>query len=81
MNETELRADLRAYITREMMHDAGYALRDDEEFITDGRVDSYALATLGVYIEDAYNLYIPDPDLTVEKLGTLDRIVARVLRG
>jgi acyl carrier protein len=42
-------------------------------------MDSFALAELGVYIEDDFGVYIPDPDLTVTKMNTLDKIVARVV--
>jgi acyl carrier protein len=43
-------------------------------------MDSFALAELGVYVEDEFGVYIPDPDLTVEKMNTLDQMVARVMR-
>lgn len=81
MNEAAVRADLRAYITRELIHDADYDLKDDEGIISGGLMDSLALAELGVYIEQAFGVYIPDPDLTVARMDTLNQIVARVLRG
>ena len=43
-------------------------------------MDSFSLAELAVYCEDEFGVYIPDPDLTVEKMDTLDQIVARVMR-
>lgn len=80
MDEVAAREKLRGYITRELIRDEGYPLADDEGIITSGLMDSFALAELAVYIEQAFNVYIPDPDLTVEKMDTLDQIVARVLR-
>ena len=44
-------------------------------------MDSFALAELGVFVEQQFDVYIPDPELTIEKMNTLDQIVARVLRG
>ena len=44
-------------------------------------MDSFALAELGVFIESEFDLYIPDPELTVDQMDTLDEIVSRVLRG
>jgi len=44
-------------------------------------MDSFALAELAVYVEKQFNVYIPDPDLTVAKMDTLNQMVARVLRG
>jgi acyl carrier protein len=80
MTEQEVRAALRAYITRELIRDARYPLRDDEGIISGGLMDSFALAELGVYVEKAFNVYIPDPDLTAAAMDTLDQITARVMR-
>lgn len=81
MDELTLRETLRAYITRDLIRDEGYPLANDEGIISGGLMDSFALAELGVFIEETFEVYIPDPDLTVEKMDTLDQIVARVLRS
>lgn len=81
MNETTLREKLRSYIARELIRDESYIIGDDERIITDGLMDSFALAELAVYIENEFNVYIPDPDLTVTKMDTLNQIVARVMQG
>ena len=80
MDDTNLRETIRAYIVRELIHDSGYDLLDDEGIITGSLMDSFALAELGVFIEEEFDVYIPDPDLTVEKMDTLNLIVARVMR-
>jgi acyl carrier protein len=81
MNEPTVRETLRAFITRELIREPDYPLTDDEGIITGGMMDSFALAELGVFVEQAFNVYIPDPDLTVVKMNTLDQIVARVMQG
>jgi acyl carrier protein len=81
VNENEVREKLRKFITAELIRDPGYQLEDGEGIITEGLIDSFALAELGVYVEDEFGLYIPDPDLTVDKMNTLDQMVTRVLRG
>ncbi len=81
MNEATTRATLRSYIARELIRDAAYPLTDNEGIITGGLMDSFALATLAVFVEDEFNVYIPDPELTVARMNTLDQIVARVLKG
>jgi acyl carrier protein len=43
-------------------------------------MDSFSLAELAVYVENEFDVYVPDPDLTVEKMDTLNLIVARVMR-
>ena len=81
MDQAAVRATLRAYITRELIRDAGYELADDEGVVTGGLMDSFALADFAVFVESEYGVYIPDPDLTVEKMDTLNLMVARVMRG
>lgn len=80
MNEAEVRAKLRDFITGDLIRDESYDLEDDEGIITGGLMDSFALAEFGVFVEQEFDVYIPDADLTVEKMDTLDQMVARVLR-
>jgi acyl carrier protein len=80
MDEKAIRENLRTYITRELIRDESYDLTDTEGIITGGLMDSFALAEFAVYVEQTYDVYIPDPDLTVTKMDTLNQMVARVLR-
>ncbi len=80
MNETIVREKLREFILKELIRDSKYPLTNEEGIITGGLIDSFALAQIGVYAEQEFNVYIPDPDLTVAKMDTLDRMVARVMR-
>jgi len=81
MEESMIRATLRSFITRDLIRDAGYPLADDEGIITGGMMHSFALAELGVFVEQQFGVYIPDPDLTVGKMNSLNQIVERVLQG
>ncbi|MEW5985986.1 MAG: acyl carrier protein [Chloroflexota bacterium] len=80
MIEQTIREKLRAFITRDLIRDPRYPLRDDEGIITGGLMDSFALAELAVFVEQEFDVYVPDPDLTVAKMNTLDQIVARVMQ-
>ena len=79
MDPGPVREKLRSFIVGTLVRDASYPLRDDEPIISGGLIDSFALAELAVFIERQWHVAIPDADLTVEKMDTLDRIVARVL--
>ncbi len=81
MDESTVRETLRSFITRDLIRDPDYPLTDTEGIITGGLMDSFALAELGVFVEKEFDVYIPDPDLTVLKMNTLDQIVARVMTG
>ncbi len=78
MDEATIRAKLRDFITRELIRDESYELTNTEGIITEGLMDSFALAEFGVYIEQEFDVYIPDAELTVEKMDTLDQMVARI---
>ena len=79
-NETDVRDKIHQYILEELIRDEDEPFSDDEGIITGGLIDSFALAELAVFVEEAFGIYIPDPDLTVAKMDTLNQIVARVLR-
>jgi len=80
MDEKTIREKLRSFITRELIRDTDYELSDAEGIITGGLMDSFALAEFAVYVEKELGVYIPDADLTVAKMDTLDQMVARVMR-
>ncbi len=80
MDEATIRRQMRAFILNELIREPDYPLRDDEGIISSGLMDSFALAELGVFVEDAFDVYIPDADLTVAKMDSLDQMVARVRR-
>lgn len=80
MDDKTIRQKIRTFITHELIRDEDYDLTDDESIITGGLMDSFALAELGVFVEDEFDIYIPDADLTVANLDTLNQMVARIMR-
>ncbi len=80
MDEAAIRAKMRDFITRELIRDDSYDLTKTEGIITEGLMDSFALAEFAVFVEQEFDVYIPDADLTVEKMDTLDQMVVRVQR-
>ena len=41
----------------------------------------FAMAQVGVFIETEFDLYIPDPDLTVDNMDTVAQITDRIILG
>ena len=76
-----IRQMIRTYILDDLMAEPTYPLRDDEPILSSYLLDSFSLASIGVYIDQTFDVYIPDPELTVEKMDTLDQIVARTLQS
>ncbi len=80
MDETIVREKLHVFIVKELIRDEEYDLSDSEGIVSGGLMDSFSLAEFGVFVEQEFDVYIPDSDLTVEKMDTLDQMVARVMR-
>jgi acyl carrier protein len=80
MDEKTIHDKLRAFILKDLIRDPQYDLTDDEGIITEGMIDSFSLAQIGVFAEQEFNVYIPDPDLTVSKMDTLKQMVDRIMR-
>ena len=80
MDEQTIRTKLRSFILKDLIRDPEYDLADDEGIISEGMIDSFSLAQIGVFAEQEFNVYIPDPDLTVSKMDTLNQMVARIMR-
>jgi acyl carrier protein len=81
MKEQEIRDKIRRFITADLIREPGYELADDEGIVSGGLMDSFALAELGVFIESEFDVYVPDPELTVDQMDTLDQIVSKVMKG
>ena len=81
MNRTEIRHKLKEFICRELLGNTAYQIEDQEPLITGGLIDSFSLAQIGVFVEDAFDVYIPDTDLTVANMDTLDQMVTRIMAG
>ncbi len=81
LDEKTIREKLRTFITHDLIRDASYDLTDTEGIVTGGLMDSFSLAEFAVYVEKEFGVYIPDSDLTVDKMDTLNQMVARVLKG
>jgi acyl carrier protein len=77
----EMRDRLRDFVRGEILRKPGSPLADDEPLITSGRIDSFALAQVGVFVEKAFGVYLPDTDLTAASMDTIERMVASILRA
>lgn len=80
MDRSEVRERLRVFVLKDMIRMPTYDLQDDEPLITGGLVDSFSLALFGVFVQEQFGVFIPDPDLTVDNLDTLTQMVDRVMR-
>ena len=81
MDRTDVHDKLKDFICKNLLNNPSYPLADTEPLITGGMIDSFSLAQIGVFAEDTFGVYIPDNDLTVANMDTLDQMVNRVMAG
>jgi acyl carrier protein len=79
LNGSEIKERLRAYICNEILKNKDYSLKDDESLITGGLIDSFSLVHVAVFIEREIGVKIPDTDLTVETMDTINLMTAQIL--
>jgi len=80
LDPSTVRNKLRTYICSELLRHPDYPLQDDEPLMSGGFIDSFCVAYIGVFIESEFQVFIPDVDLTVENMDTLNLMVAQVLQ-
>ncbi len=81
MDRNEVLEKVRAFTLKELLKNPEYPLKDDEPLFSSGLIDSFAMAQVGVFIETDFDLYIPDPELTVENMDTVGQITDKILSG
>jgi len=81
MNAQEMRDRLRDFVRSELLRKPDYPLAAAEPLITGGLIESFPLAQIGVFVEDAFGVYVPDTDLTVANLDTIERMVTCILKA
>ena len=81
MERDDIVVKVKEFVVRELLKNPGYDLGEDEPLFSDGTIDSFAMAQVGVFIETEFSLYIPDPELTVENMDTVGQITDRILLG
>lgn len=78
MDKDNMKAKLKKYILKEIMKNEDYSIQDDEPLITNGLINSFSLVQIAVFIEEEFQVKIPDTDLTVENMDTINDMTARI---
>jgi acyl carrier protein len=77
----EIIEKIKRFVCAELLNNPGYKLQDNEPLFSNGAIDSFAMAQIGVFIEMEFSIYIPDPELTVENMDTVTQIADKVIQS
>jgi acyl carrier protein len=74
-----VRTELRLYIEENFLYlHPGLELKDDDQFLTLGIVDSLGFVELVEEVQARYAITVEDVEITEENFGSIDAIVAYV---
>ena len=79
MDQNLIKAKLKQFICTELLNNPDYPLNDNEALITSGLIDSFSLAQIGVFAEIEFNIYIPDSELTVAGMNTVNEMASKIM--
>ena len=65
----------RQFIAKDLIGNPNYQIDDDQSLIKGGLIDSFSLVQVGLFIEKTWNFKVPDRDLTVAKMDTINQMV------
>ena len=81
MDPAEIKRRLREFICTDLLGRPDYPLDDREPLITGGLIDSFSLARVGAFAEQAFQADVADADLTAENMDTVDAMVRTILKA
>ena len=77
----DVRSELRSYIEENFLYlHPELELKDDDQFLTLGIVDSLGFVELVEEVQARYGITVEDVEITEENFGSIDAIVAYVER-
>jgi acyl carrier protein len=77
----DVRHQIRAYIEENFLYlHPGIELRDDDQFLTLGIVDSLGFVELVEEVQSRYGVTVEDVDITEENFGSIEAITGYVGR-
>jgi acyl carrier protein len=68
------------YVIQEYLEDDSEPLENDSPLISGGIVDSFSMVSLKRFLENRYDIQIPDDDATPEAFDSVDKIADLVER-
>jgi len=80
MTASEIREKLKQYICRAILKNPDYPLTPQDRLVSGGLIDSYSLVTLAVFIEGEFGVRIPDTELNLDNMDTIDLMTDRILK-
>lgn len=79
MNRDEIKDIVLKYVIEEYMEDENDEIKYDTPLISGGIVDSFSMVSLKRFLENKYNISIPDEKASPDAFDTVNKITDLVL--
>jgi acyl carrier protein len=81
VNETAVRSKLKEFISNNFLLGKGLSdLKDGASFLDSGIVDSTGVLEIVGFLQDTWEINVPDEELLPENLDSVDNLAAYVLK-
>lgn len=70
----ESKAIILGYIKRELLHGCKKNIMESDDLLSTGIIDSLGIQQLIIYIENQFNILIPDEDVVFENFYSVEAI-------
>ena len=81
ISNAAVRKKLKNFILKEILRNPDYPMKSDEPLISGGLIDSFSVVQIAVFVEETFEIVIPDADLTIENMDTLDQMAGLILNA
>lgn len=76
-----IKKQLRQYIADNLLFsDNGLALADEESFLDSGIVDSLGVLELATFVEDSFDIEVPDEEVIPDNFDSISKLTAYIGR-
>ena len=81
MKNIDIKNQLRDFIITDILKDKNYKLDFSDTLISSGLIDSFSLVNIAVFIEKEIGISIPDSELTIETMDTIESMYQNILKN
>ena len=77
----EVKEQIKQYIAENFLFSSnGFDMDDDESFLEAGIVDSLGVVELVSFVEETYNIEVPDDDIVPDNFDSVDNLATYISR-
>ena len=65
---------IKEYIKTEILHGRNVDIKEDEDLLSAGIIDSLSILKLVAFVEERFNISVPDEDVVFDNFSSIDAL-------